>query len=135
MSEVQLDQTSEKESGSILQVIGRSLASWAQLRHTPYGLWPVLAITFLYLALVLGVGGSSLLLPNIAQDININIAQIASILSLVSLITLAASLGLGYLADRINRAKMLSVGAFITGLAGIFLGQAGSINTLATPLV
>src|SRR5438309_1064556 len=89
--------------------------TWWSLRKSPYGITP---IGVMALAAFLGGVATEVVaitVPNIAQDLSLDLNTLAGISSAVSVIALAITLGAGWLGDRVSRTKQLGAGLVVQG--------------------
>ena len=111
----------------------RDAARWRDLADTPYGLKPIV------LFVIIGVVGSfdgrifSLVLPDIVQDLDVNIVNVLQVFNLVGFVTIFISLFAGYLLDRVRRLPYYAIGTILQGIGSLFTTRAKSSYTLAIP--
>ena len=113
----------------------KASANWGELRRTPYGMKPAVMFAILTFA---GVFDGQVFLvagPDIAQDLGIDFTAITGILSIVGIVSVPASLYLGWLADRTRRVPMLAIGSILSGFFSIVASQGRSALTLGAPRV
>jgi ABC-type branched-subunit amino acid transport system ATPase component/MFS family permease len=121
-------------SGWIKEIF-REASNWKELSRTPYGLKPVLilaSISFFQLFDNAVFGAS---LPNIVQDLDLDIASISTIVSIVGTFAVFASLMVGWLADRHRRLPLVGIGSIFSGVFSILSSRASTLFTLGLPRV
>ena len=110
-------------------------SKWHELIHTPYGLTPIVLMCGALLIANMAPLVFSLAGPQIAQDLNLNLAIIAGIFSISYTSGYVVSLFFGWLGDRVKRTWMLGAGLVVGGLMSIAQGRAVNTATYAPPAV
>jgi ABC-type branched-subunit amino acid transport system ATPase component/MFS family permease len=113
----------------------RQAVRWDQLARTPYGLLPVLLLAPLFFVRVVQASILGLAGPNISQDLGLDLRVIGGILSIVGFVSIAANLGVGWLADRVPRKPLVAVGALLTAAFSVVQARAVNANTYTVPSV
>ena len=108
----------------------REASRWKELRKTPYGLLPILL--FSGAGIIGGFDGAvfGLVVPNIVQDLNLDIVRLLSVLNIVGFLFLGVSVVLSYGLDRWRRVPFVAGGTILTGLTSLFTPHARNNYTL-----
>jgi branched-chain amino acid transport system ATP-binding protein len=95
-----------------------------QLIRTPYGLVPILVLAIS--GIIKGFDGSifTLVVPNIVQDLNLNVVTLLQILNLVNgFILVLATVGIAYMLDRTRRVPWIAGGTILSGIGSLITPQ------------
>ncbi len=95
-----------------------ALRGYKDLRATPYGLRPVLAVTTLTFFAAFQGGVYNAASVEIRRDLNISLPQLIALLSTLGTLTAIFNIGVGYYADRKNRVRMGGMGLALSGVGG-----------------
>src|SRR5688572_24569572 len=98
--------------------------SWRELRKTPYGVGPIVVLTLLGLFTGLGGAVTTVAGPDIARDLDLDLATIGGIFSTVGVIGLFTSIPLSSLADRYPRKPIAGLALVASGVADILGSRA-----------
>ncbi|MEN3273090.1 MAG: branched-chain amino acid transport system ATP-binding protein [Actinomycetota bacterium] len=128
----QLEHHDDDESTTFFKRIGESMRSYAELRHTPYGLTPIVVLGGAYLVQLVDSQAFTIAGPTLARDLQLNVFQIISIFVLIGFFTSVTSLVAAYWSDRTKRLPFVGIGSILGGVAGMFSGKANSFGSLAT---
>jgi ABC-type branched-subunit amino acid transport system ATPase component/predicted MFS family arabinose efflux permease len=115
--------------GSIL----RQAVRVRELRGTPYGATPVVLVA---LTTFFTYGQQYLVriaAPNVAQDLNLNVAVLSGIFALLFIVDSAGSLLFGWVMDRAKRVPFLIGSTLVSGVGGLFQAGAGGTGTYVAP--
>jgi branched-chain amino acid transport system ATP-binding protein len=109
----------------------REATQWGALRATPYGLMPILT-----LSIIIGLRGVNdrifgLALPDIVQDLDLNIVGLLTAQNLFGFFVIFAALYLSYLLDRVRRVPFVGVGNVVYGLGGLTIPHQKTVAPLA----
>lgn len=109
----------------------KEAANYKELRHTPYRLLPVILLTVV--GAVAAFDGSvwTLIRPEMARDLELDLAPLLNALGIVSFVSIFASIGIAFLADRSRRVTLVGLGAIVSGIFSIFTGRSSTIPSLA----
>ena len=94
---------------------------WGELRHTPYGLTPAVALSSLVGFQILQSEAFNFAGPTFVRE-GIKVTQIIGVLSVVGFIALFLNLIVGYLLERHKRVPILLGGSLAAGVAAAFSG-------------
>ena len=114
--------------------IGRTLkeaSQWGALRATPYRLMPIITLSIL-----IGFRGINdrifgLVLPDIVQDLDLNIVGLLTAERLFGFFVIFAALYLSYTLDRVRRVPFVGVGNILYGLGGMIIPRVRTVAPLA----
>jgi branched-chain amino acid transport system ATP-binding protein len=104
-----------------------------ELRRTPYGALPALLVA---LTTFFTVGQQYLVriaAPNVAQDLNLNVAVVSGIFGLLYIVDSAGSLLFGWIMDRAKRVPFLIGATLASGIGGVLQSRAGGTGSYVTP--
>jgi branched-chain amino acid transport system ATP-binding protein len=109
----------------------RDATAFGQLRRTPYGLLP--AGLFGVVALVAGFDGRifGLVLPDIVQDLNINILNVLAVFNIIGFFTIFLEVLIGYVFDRVKRVRYIAAGTVAQGVGSLLTTGARSSYTIS----
>ncbi|HEV7886263.1 MAG TPA: MFS transporter [Acidimicrobiales bacterium] len=107
--------------------------SYKELRHTPYGLTPVLILSLITMFQLLDTQAFSVAGPDIARDLQISISDFINIQRLIGIFAVFAALYAGWWADRHRRIPILGFGTIISGFGGMFSSRGSSLFSLGLP--
>ena len=102
----------------------REAARWGELRKTPYGITPAIVLALVILFISVDVPAYLILLPTIVQDLGLDPGTTQGIYVTAQIGALAATLFVGWYADRHKRTVMLGLGSILSGLG--LMTMAGS---------
>jgi ABC-type branched-subunit amino acid transport system ATPase component/predicted MFS family arabinose efflux permease len=71
------------------------------------------------------------LLPEIRDWFGVSLTTALTLQTVATLLTVAAAAPIGFLADRVNRVRLIAIGAFLWGLMGFFTGLAPTLLIVA----
>jgi ABC-type branched-subunit amino acid transport system ATPase component/MFS family permease len=111
------------------------LRSYADLRHTPYGLTPAIVLGLIAFFQIFDSVAFTVAAPDIAADLEISIPTIIGILTTVGIFSTFGAIAVGYAADRTRRVPYIAAGTFFSGVFSIFASRAGSATSLGVPRV
>jgi branched-chain amino acid transport system ATP-binding protein len=108
----------------------REASQWGALRKTPYGLSPLLIISFI--GLIKGFDSTIffLVLPDIVRDLNLNVTNVLTVLNLFGFVLISIVIFGGYVLDRTRRIPFLAGGTIVNGIASVLTPTAKTTYTL-----
>jgi branched-chain amino acid transport system ATP-binding protein len=118
-----------------LRAVLRDARDYSVLRHSPYGLRPLLVLGGISFFQRFDSAAFSVAGPDIARDLNISVSDIIGIQTLVGTVAILATLVAGYYADRTRRIPYLAVGTFLSGVFSAVTGRGRSFAGIAGPRV
>jgi ABC-type branched-subunit amino acid transport system ATPase component/predicted MFS family arabinose efflux permease len=118
---------------TFLRRVLRGARGWGQLRHTPYGLTPVVVIGVVTFFQTFDSAAFTLAAPDIIRVLRIDLVSILGLIKAIAVLGLVASLGIGWLADRTRRVPIFAGGTALSGLAAAAAAGAHSPLTLSLP--
>ena len=101
-------------------------SNWADLRHTPYGLGPVLILGFITFFQTFDTRAFYLAQTEITEGLNIDYSTIIGTIALMGTLAVFAALAVGWWGDRHKRVPLVALGAIFSGIAGMLTGRARS---------
>ncbi len=118
-------------AGSQMKRAVRESFDFKALRRSPYGLAPLLTLSFISFFQRLDSAAFNLAGPDIARDLNIDVGDIIGILSIVGTVSILAAIIAGYYADRVKRVPFVWIGTVFSGVATFFSGSSASFAGLS----
>jgi ABC-type branched-subunit amino acid transport system ATPase component len=97
----------------------REASRWGELRHTPYGLTPVLVLGIMGLVRTFDFRIFSLVLPDIVRDLDLSVVGILTASNLFSFVVIFATVYFGHLLDRVRRVPAIAVGLATQGVGAL----------------
>ncbi|HZQ26217.1 MAG TPA: MFS transporter [Acidimicrobiales bacterium] len=108
--------------------IKNDLSGIRTLKATKYGLTPIVVLTFVQFAQSFDTSIFDLLRPDIRRDLDISIATLGYITTITGFVGLLIAPLVGYLADRRNRVRMMSISTLVSGVFALFTAQARTVG-------
>jgi branched-chain amino acid transport system ATP-binding protein len=118
-----------------VRTVLKDAADFSELRRSPYGLAPLLILGGISFFQRFDTQAFSIAGPDIARDLNINVADIISIQAIVGFFVIFAAIYAGWLADRHRRVPFISIGTLVSGVFSAVTGRGRSFAGIATPRV
>lgn len=108
----------------------KEAADWRSLRRSPYGVLPVIILTFIVVTLSFDREAWAILRPEIVQDLDIRIQTLLNVVAIVQFLLIFTVIAVAYYADRRKRAPIIGGAAIVAGIFSFLTGRAGSIGAL-----
>jgi branched-chain amino acid transport system ATP-binding protein len=115
----------------LLQRFFRDFRAFGQLRRTPYGLTPVLIFALIGFFQQIDNAAFSFATPEFIRN-GVKVSSIIGVIQVIGLISLFASLAVGWWADRHRRIPLFAMGTFLAGIAGMGTWMRQSTGGLGT---
>ncbi|MDQ1438599.1 MAG: hypothetical protein QOK43_2228 [Acidimicrobiaceae bacterium] len=109
------------------------IRSYSVLKHTPYGLVPVVILSTITMLQLLDTQAFLVAGPDIAKGLEINIGDFIDIQRLIGIFAVFAAVYAGWAADRHRRIPLLAVGTALSGVGAMWSAKATSFFTIALP--
>ncbi|HVE75537.1 MAG TPA: MFS transporter [Actinomycetota bacterium] len=100
------------------------------VRATKYGMGPLVVLTVLDFFQAFDNATLGIVLPRIRQEFGVSLAALLSIAGVVSFLIQISSPLIGYLADRVSRARMVGFSAILSGVFSAGTGGSPGIYSL-----
>jgi ABC-type branched-subunit amino acid transport system ATPase component/MFS family permease len=113
----------------------KEAANWGVLRHTPYGVTPLLILAGLAFVSGLDELFSRAAGPDIARDLRVSINSIVGIRAIVGFLGLFTAVGIGWWIDRHKRVPIVGIGTIVSGAMSMLSSRATNLWTLGAPRV
>ena len=118
-------------AGAQMKAAVRESFDFKALRRSPYGLAPLLTLSFISFFQRLDSAAFSLAGPDIARSLNIDVGDIINILALVGTVSIFGAIIAGYYADRVKRVPFVWIGTILSGFATFASGGYASFAGLS----
>jgi ABC-type branched-subunit amino acid transport system ATPase component/MFS family permease len=112
-----------------------AVRSYGTLRRTIYGISPALVLGGISFFSTMEAQAYAVARPFIVRSLEVNITSIVQVSQYIGIVTLFASLWLGWFLDRNKRAPWVGIGAIGGGLMGVVSSRATSLLALGAPRV
>ncbi len=109
----------------------REASQFGALRGTTYGLTPVLTLGFLSMVRGFDSRIFGLVLPDIVQDLDLNLINYFVVESLAGFIIIFVALGLAYVLDRVRRVPFVVGGTILNAVSGLVRPHVRTVTPLA----
>lgn len=106
----------------------REAADWKSIVRTPYGVLPLLVLTFIGVFQAFDTEAFRYLAPDILRDLDIEVTTIVNLLVFLNFWLIFVGLGVAYYADRYRRIPMVGISAIISGAFAFFTGMSRSLR-------
>lgn len=108
----------------------REAANYKELKGTPYGLKPILVLTVLLAVTAVDSQIFGLVAPDVRKELKLDLAPMLNVLGLVGFFLIFFTIGIAYLADRINRVWIVGAGTILAGLGSVMTSRSSTLGTL-----
>jgi len=96
--------------------MGATFRSWKELRTTKYGLYPAMLLSGIGLFQGLASATFAVSLPEIIQDIDLDIFGLIGLVQITGVLVLFMTIGVGWYGDRHRRIPLVAGGALVSGI-------------------
>ena len=108
----------------------RDATRWGDLRRTPYGFTPVLILGVMALIRSFDLRIFGLVLPDIVRDLDISVVGILTVQNLFGFVVIFATLGFGYVLDRVRRVPFIAAGMVVQGASALVRPHVRTVGPL-----
>ncbi|HUR49811.1 MAG TPA: MFS transporter [Acidimicrobiales bacterium] len=108
------------------KAIRKDLVGVKALRQTKYGLTPVVVLTSMAFAQSFDSSLFQLLIPEIRRDLDLSLRTLGDLSTLTGLFALCFGPLVGFIADRTNRVRLMSISSVLSGLFSVVTARAGT---------